>query len=202
MEPWRKELYASEVGGYYLMHGRTPGSKTGQGKVYGYRSHTRHHEGQMARSKRENVHGNGRGMEDMPTTDLIRTADYIIANEQSKGDKNNSKKEKSTEELAKGIAEASRNANSGALTTYNGVEQLVKATKNQKIDLSGYSNQELQDIITRANLESSYIRLAEANSKAGKRREAVNGALTAIGGTLTTAASVLTIALLIKQIRK
>lgn len=199
MEPWRKELYASEVGGYYLMHGRTKGSKTGQGKVYGYRSHTRHHEGQMARSKKENVHGNGRGMEDMSTTDLVRTADRIIANEQSKS---NPKKEKSTEEFAKAIAEASRNANSGALTTYNGVEQLVKATKNQKIDLSGYSNKELQDVITRANLESSYIRLAEANSKAEKRREAVNGALTAIGGTLTTAASVLTIALIIKQLRE
>lgn len=235
MESWREELYASNNVGYFLMHGRTKGVKNGEGKMYPYRSHTRHKDGQLTRAQKENVKGNGRGIEDAGMAAIGVTAAVAggaagaaaLKNRASKkaissmsndelidlagkyelqgtrlpansGNKGSGNKEDPTLKAMGSLNDAFQQGNRGIKDIYSGIDDIIRATKDSNIDLSGYSNEELQRAITRANLERQFSEIQSADQR--KARQIVNGTLTAIGGVSATGAAVLTSVFLINKL--
>ena len=69
-----------------------------------------------------------------------------------------------------------------------------------RVDMSNMSNKELQDAITRANLERQYATLMAKDT--GKGREAVSDILQTAGDVLAIAASAASIAVAINQLKR
>lgn len=71
MESWREELYKDELYHYGIF-----GQRKGKGKKYGYRSSSRNAQGRQERAEKENIHGNGRGMEDQKLLGAPKSVEY------------------------------------------------------------------------------------------------------------------------------
>lgn len=193
MESWREEFYGTDFGQDYLMHlfgnhkrGRAKGSKTGQGKVYGYGSSTRHAEGQRQRSFEENIKGNGRGQEDKALIPSVNWIPYegekkpkkttkSSADSASKSDsnaKNNSKITKNAEEMSeinvlnkRGDAASKgrglfNEMGSSAKQVISGIDESKRLAAFGEPDLSRYSTQELKSMTERLNAETVYRQAA------------------------------------------
>lgn len=82
-------------------------------------------------------------------------------------------------------------------------ESMDSQTYRERLDLSKMSNKELQDAITRENLELQYNRLfAEEKSTVSKGQRYLGNVLEVAGGALALTASAVTLAVEIKKLRE
>lgn len=82
-------------------------------------------------------------------------------------------------------------------------ESMDSKTYRERLDLSKMTNKELQDAITRENLELQYNRLfAEEKSTVTKGQRYLGNVLEVAGGALALSASAVTLAVEIKKLRE
>lgn len=179
LEDKLKEINGSD----FLAHARTPGVKNGQGKMYNTRKfgHTRHPQGAMTRALKQNVHGNGRGMDDNAPKAGSRikeftekTAEFTTLNKQGE-----------SASKAKGLI---NEMGSGVKQAISGADERKRLKEFGEPDLSGYSTAELRAMTERLNAESAYKTAAfPKETVKAKGMKATVDILSGLGGAAVTA---------------
>lgn len=121
-----------------------------------------------------------RGVSNMSDEELKKiNARYALESNYRKNHKSPTDRFKDTSNQAKNTADASAN-------TLRKASDLIRDKRNNE-DLSKYSNKELQDRITRINLESTYRNLTSSPSKLKSGMRTTATVLEVVGGATATA---------------